>query len=148
MRASVPVVALVVLSVSLLYTTLGGDYSITRWTVDTGGGTCTGGAYRVTGTIGQPDAGRVTNTNVILGCGYWPDLSGLIPYLDISRSGEEVTLSWEDYGSLYDAKETDRVVSNLWSSLPEPKKWEGDKIKVRTSTFGAWSNRFFRLRKP
>ena len=33
-------------------------YSIDWYTIDGGGGTSTGGVYSVSGTIGQPDAGR------------------------------------------------------------------------------------------
>jgi hypothetical protein len=37
----------------------GGDYAITRSTVDGGGGSSVGGDFVLTGTIGQPDARRV-----------------------------------------------------------------------------------------
>jgi hypothetical protein len=36
------------------------QYSIDWFTVDSGGGTTSGGVYKITGTIGQPDAGSVT----------------------------------------------------------------------------------------
>jgi hypothetical protein len=49
--------ALVVFSVS----TARAQFSIDWFTIDGGGGTSTGGVFSVTGTIGQPDAGTLTN---------------------------------------------------------------------------------------
>ena len=36
---------------------MGGDFEITKSTIDGGGGTSSGGDFSLTGTIGQPDAG-------------------------------------------------------------------------------------------
>jgi len=50
----------------------GGVYDLSWSTVDGGGGTVlTGGAYRVTGTVGQPDAGLSTGGAYALGGGFW-----------------------------------------------------------------------------
>jgi len=50
----------------------GGSYDLSWSTVDGGGGTAlTGGAYRVTGTVGQPDAGLLTGGVYALGGGFW-----------------------------------------------------------------------------
>ena len=38
-----------------------GDYTLSWWTVDNGGGTSSGGTYAVNGTLGQPDAGSLLN---------------------------------------------------------------------------------------
>jgi len=48
------------------------QYSIDWWTVDGGGGTSTGGAYSVSGTLGQPDAGLTMTGGVYsLTGGFW-----------------------------------------------------------------------------
>src|SRR5882762_3251591 len=46
-------------------------YSIDWSTIDGGGGTSTGGVYTVSGTIGQPDAGRMSGGNFTLDGGFW-----------------------------------------------------------------------------
>jgi hypothetical protein len=48
-----------------------GQYSIDWSTIDGGGGTSTGGVYSVTGTIGQPDAGKMSGGNFTLDGGFW-----------------------------------------------------------------------------
>src|SRR5437667_2778575 len=47
------------------------SYNIDWFTIDGGGGTSTGGVYSVTGTIGQPDAGRMSGGNFTIDGGFW-----------------------------------------------------------------------------
>ncbi|MCL4789435.1 MAG: hypothetical protein KJ070_22045 [Verrucomicrobia bacterium] len=48
------------------------SYSVPWHTIDGGGGTSTGGVYRLTGTIGQPDAGGpMTNGQYSVTGGFW-----------------------------------------------------------------------------
>lgn len=47
------------------------SYAITWWTVDGGGGTSSGGAYTLSGTVGQPDAGVISGGDYILTGGFW-----------------------------------------------------------------------------
>jgi hypothetical protein len=47
------------------------QYSIDWSTVDGGGGASTGGVYTISGTIGQPDAGRMSGGNYTLEGGFW-----------------------------------------------------------------------------
>jgi len=48
------------------------QYSLPWHTIDGGGGTSTGGVYRVSGTIGQPDAGGpLTNGQFSVTGGFW-----------------------------------------------------------------------------
>ena len=44
----------------------GGGYLIKKSTIDSGGGTVTGGAYRLSGTVGQHDAGPISGGNYLL----------------------------------------------------------------------------------
>lgn len=51
-----------------------------RWyTFDAGGGDSTGGAFRVLGTIGQPDAGKLTGGTYTLEGGFWVSLPASPP---------------------------------------------------------------------
>ncbi len=51
--------------------TLKSPFSLTWWTVDGGGGTSSGDAFVVAGTIGQPDAGVMTGGDYALKGGFW-----------------------------------------------------------------------------
>jgi hypothetical protein len=46
-------------------------FDLPWWTVDGGGGTSAGGAYSLSGTIGQPDAGLMSGGDYTLGGGFW-----------------------------------------------------------------------------
>ncbi len=50
----------------------GGEYGLSWWTVD-GGGTTSArdGSYTLNGTIGQHDAGELSDGSYILGGGFW-----------------------------------------------------------------------------
>jgi hypothetical protein len=48
------------------------QFAVTRFTIDGGGATrSTGGAFALGGTIGQPDAGRLTSLSFTLSGGFW-----------------------------------------------------------------------------
>jgi hypothetical protein len=62
-----------------------GDYQITWWTVDNGGGSSQSadGQYTITGTIGQPDSGSVTGSNYAVHGGFWQGILGWLIHLPI-----------------------------------------------------------------
>jgi hypothetical protein len=50
-----------------------GQYEITVFTIDGGGGVSSGGSYSVTGTVGQVDAHtNITGSTLMVGGGFWP----------------------------------------------------------------------------
>ena len=49
----------------------GGDYDLSWSTIDGGGGTSSGGAFILSGTIGQPDAGAMAGGDFALMGGFW-----------------------------------------------------------------------------
>jgi hypothetical protein len=50
----------------------GGDYDLSWWTADGGGGSLgSGGDYSLNGSIGQPDAGALASDDYILSGGFW-----------------------------------------------------------------------------
>jgi len=54
--------------------------SITRYTINGGGGVSQVGTKRISGTIGQPDAGNLSAGNVQISGGFWPgNVSSLTP---------------------------------------------------------------------
>ena len=56
-------------------------YSLTWYTVDGGGGASSGGSYTLTGTAGQPDAGRLSGGTYTIGGGFWASLGGALQQL-------------------------------------------------------------------
>ena len=75
--------------VLLLCNTGHAQYSIDWHTID-GGGTSTGGVYSVSGTIGQPDAGKMSGGNFTIDGGFWGIVAALqtpgAPLLSIART--------------------------------------------------------------
>src|SRR5256885_16838054 len=49
----------------------GQNFSVDWFTIDGGGGISTGGVFSISGTIGQPDAGRMSGGNYTLDGGFW-----------------------------------------------------------------------------
>lgn len=69
-RAVIAVVlALMLMSVA---SAQGVGYGLWWFTMDGGGGQSTGGAYIVSGTIGQPDTGSASGSVYSLVGGFWP----------------------------------------------------------------------------
>jgi hypothetical protein len=58
-------------------------YSVPWYTFDGGGGTSTGGAYTVMGTIGQPDAGQHAGSGYDLIGGFWSWIARYLGYLPL-----------------------------------------------------------------
>ena len=59
-----------------------GDYDISWYTIDGGGGRSSGGPYMLTGTIGQPDAAWSSGGSYELLGGFWP--GGPLCFVDFS----------------------------------------------------------------
>lgn len=71
---------LCLLSTLALAQSSGGDYTITKFTIDGGGGTSAGGAYSLTGTVGQADASLQVQSGgpYRLSGGFWGKFVDLI----------------------------------------------------------------------
>ncbi len=65
------VLVLVFLVIGGVFAQSGGDFDISWWTIDGGGGVSTGGAYTLNGSIGQADAGRLTGGVYTLNGGFF-----------------------------------------------------------------------------
>lgn len=68
----------------------GGDFVITKSTLDGGGGMSAGGDYILTGTIGQPDASAQTSTgdDFALAGGFWAEITEFVAELIFSDGFE------------------------------------------------------------
>jgi hypothetical protein len=65
-------VSSIMLLMILAGSTVGGQYEISWYAIDGGGGQSSGGQYVLTGTIGQPDAGYSAAGGYELLGGFWP----------------------------------------------------------------------------
>ena len=75
-QASLTLAALLLLvSVALAQ----GDYDISWFTVDGGGGNSIGGPYTLSGTTGQPDAGVLSGGTYAVTGGFWVGVAGPMP---------------------------------------------------------------------
>ena len=73
----------------------GAQFAIDWFTMDGGGGTSAGGAYALSGTIGQPDAGKLTGGNYTLVGGFWRVIQQSdLPLLKIRQQAGKLVLSW------------------------------------------------------
>lgn len=66
-----------------------GQYELSWYTIDAGGGASAGGPYTLTGTIGQPDAGAMAGGDFELLAGFWPgDPLCIVQFDDFARFAE------------------------------------------------------------
>jgi hypothetical protein len=128
-------------------------YDASWFTIDGGGGTSSGGAYSITGTIGQPDAGAMSGGVYQMVGGFW----GLVeiiqtpgaPLLSIERVGTAVRVFWP-------LPATDFVLDEATSLAGSPAiLWNQTGFSYQTNATYIFvtlpapaGSQFFRLRKP
>lgn len=113
-RLGVSIILLMILAVS----TASGQYEISWYTVDGGGGTSSGGPYTLTGTIGQLDAGWSIGGNYELLGGFWPgEAIIIIKFQDLAELADR----WPDSDLTSDPVQDDFVdfdelirLANYW----------------------------------
>lgn len=128
-----------------------GDFVIDSHTISPGGTISSGGNFGLTGTIGQPDAGKLSGGNFTLDGGF---LSGVVlvqtenaPQLSIQLNGGTAIISWSTVGSTgYILEESVNLTS------PSPWNTSGSAIitsgSTKNATVPASGIKFYRLRKP
>jgi hypothetical protein len=125
----------------------------TGWfTLDGGGGTSTGAVFAVRGTIGQLDAGKLTNGATVLNGGLWGGLAVVqspgAPRLTITHTPTNTALVlWPSPSTGFTLQEnTNGVASVNWSNVSVTPSDNGtDKFIIVNPPVG---NRFYRLFKP
>jgi hypothetical protein len=126
------------------------QYTIDWSTLDGGGGQSSGGAYTLTGTIGQPDAATSSGGSYTLHGGFWSAFAVVptedAPSLRIIRSGPNVVLAWPNPSTSYQLQETLSLSSPNWTDVNAAPGVVGNERQVnQTLNPGP---RFYRLRKP
>jgi len=126
----------------------GQSYSIDWFTIDGGGGTSTGGVYSVSGTIGQPDAGKMSGGNYSIDGGFW----GIIavqtpgaPLLSVERLGSAVRVYWPTNATGF-VLDQSLTVTGAWSQVSFPYTTNATQISITVPA--PTGNRFYRLRRP
>ena len=127
------------------------NYSIDWFKVAGGGGTSTGATYSVTGTIGQPDAsGAMSGGNYSVTGGFWSLINVVqtpgAPTLNISRSGNTVTVYWQNISG-WNLVQNGNLVTPIasWSVSSAPTLTNGTNYLNLVNPAG---NLFFRLKNP
>lgn len=100
-RRLILAIGAVLLIAGNIFAQSGGGFTLTTWTVDGGGGRSTGGAYILSGTVGQPDSGMSqTGGGYTLRGGFWrpirlipPSPANAVPQRNYYTTGT-VTLGW------------------------------------------------------
>jgi hypothetical protein len=125
--------------------------SIAWFTLDGGGGASTGSVFRVRGTLGQPDAGKMTGGAFALQGGFW----GIValqtpgaPLLTITRNSQPstITVSWPSPSTGFNLQQNGDLKTSNWATPSETVTDNGTiKFIVVNPPSG---NRFYRLFKP
>jgi len=118
-------------------------YTIDWHKVAGGGGTSTGGAYQVSGTVGQPDAsGAQTGGNYSLTGGFWAlyAVQGPgAPLLTITYAGSEAIVSWSPSVTGWTLQTNANLATPAWGNYP------GAIVNNRATIAPPKGNVFFRL---
>jgi hypothetical protein len=130
------------------------SFQINWHTVDGGGGTSTGGAYQLSGTIGQPDAGRMNGGTFTLLGGFWSGTDVIqmpgAPALGIERlGGGGLRVFWPLPATDWVLDETDALAATSaatpWTPSLLPYQTNATHISVTLPV--PVSNKVYRLRK-
>jgi len=131
---------------------LGQSYSIGWYKIAGGGGTSSGGAYTVSGTIGQADAGQMSGGNYTLVGGFWAVIAAVqtenAPFLNVLLSSTNtVVVYWllPDTGFVLQYT-TSLSAPVTWNDIPGPYQTDGThRYYVEATPTG---NRYYRLHHP
>jgi len=138
--------------VALVNTTLlAQNYSIDWFTIDGGGGTSTGGVYTVSGTIGQPDAGRMSGGNFTLDGGFWGIIAAVqtpgSPLLRVVRTlTNTVLVAWPSSVTGFNLQQNAVIGTSNWLPVTNSVNTVGSEFQVIISP--PVGNRFYRLKSP
>jgi hypothetical protein len=129
------------------------NYSVGWHSIDGGGNTSTGGAYAISGTIGQPDAGKMSGGGYALDGGFWSILlKDGPPSLRIRQQAGQLVLSWpaDATGVVVQSATQLAPGSADWSNLAGNPVRVGDEFELNIGPALTPPSpiRFFRLYRP
>jgi hypothetical protein len=129
-----------------LHTAGAQNLSVDWYTIDGGGGTSTNGVYAVTGTIGQPDAGVLTDGFYQVTGGFWSVLAAVsapgAPTLRILSAETNVIVAWPYPSSGFGLQRSDALVPTSWVNTTNLPTQVGSEWQVTIVTAGI---QFYRL---
>lgn len=121
------------------------QYAIDWFTIDGGGGTSSGGAYTLSGTIGQLDAGTLRGGSYTLEGGFWPGIivpsSGETPTLFIQQSGASLIILWSPAIPGFSMEQSSTLLPGSWAPASSGAE------NPATIPLGSGPT-FYRLKKP
>jgi hypothetical protein len=77
MRTRLPSILAIFAGLTLVAPVFGQGFDVSWWTIDGGGASSTGGAYIISGTAGQPDAGTLSGGGFTLSGGFWAGIKSI-----------------------------------------------------------------------
>jgi hypothetical protein len=97
-------------------------FAIDWHTIDGGGGTSGGGAYSISGTIGQPDPGKLWGGNYTLEGGFWGAAMAVqiegSPLLTIRPvASNSVSVSWPSPSTGFVLQRNDDLTTTNWLNV-------------------------------
>jgi hypothetical protein len=130
------------------------NYSIDWYSIDGGGGTSSGGAYTLTGTIGQPDAGKLSGGDFELTGGFMSIVTAIQspdgPLLSVNRSGANVVISWPNPSVGFTIEETTALgnpsSSTVWTGTSTTPVVVGENKQVTVPA--PVGRKYYRLSNP
>ena len=143
--------ALLVFTFLSISTVVAQNYSIDWMTIDGGGGTSTGGVYSVSGTIGQPDAGRMSGGNFTLDGGFWGIIAAVqtpgAPLLRIVRTATNtVVVAWPSPSTGFSLQRNAVVGTTNWLGVTNAVSVVGSENQIIVAPPAG--NQFYRLFRP
>jgi hypothetical protein len=128
----------------------GQNYTVDWSTIDGGGGTSTGGVYSVSGTIGQPDAGRMSGGNYSVDGGFWGIVAAVqtpgAPLLSVSKTATNTVLvSWPYPSTGFSLQQNGAMGTTNWVAVTNSPAQLGQQWQVIASPPSG--NRYYRLVK-
>lgn len=129
------------------------NYAIAWFTIDGGGGTSSGGAYSLSGTIGQPEAGMMTGGSYTLQGGFWSVVGAVqttnAPLLSIEHTTtNSVIISWPAPATGWQLQENANLTTTNWVNVATAPQEVGARKQVVAPLPTAPACRFYRLHKP
>jgi len=129
-----------------LATGLAQGHSLSWFTIDGGGGASAGGRFSLSGTIGQPDAGWLTNEGDSLQGGFWSGAANDSPRLRLFRYGGSVVLAWPKSAAGFRLQTATNPRTSHWAQINQPALTVEDEHWVILPETA--NHQFFRLHKP
>ncbi len=124
-------------------------FDLSWFSIDGGGGTSSGGAYSVTGTIGQPDAGVLSGGNYTLVGGFLSAIAAApstpsSPQVSVSVLGKNVIISWPSPSTGFTLQENTSLNPATWQAVQQTIHDNGTTVSlILTAPAG---NMFYRLK--